>query len=108
MTEDLEKLMARKEELQQKLASPEVLLDSQKIKQFSLELSLIEKKMKHAEEGGPVQENLIMEIRAGVGGEEAALFAHKLFTMYTRFAQKRGWQVVVINQRIGGCARSDL
>ncbi len=36
--------------------------------------------------------SVILEIRAGVGGEEAALFAAELLRMYQRYAQKRGWQ----------------
>ncbi len=39
--------------------------------------------------------NAIVEIRAGTGGEEAALFARDLFRMYTRYAEKRGWKVSV-------------
>ena len=39
--------------------------------------------------------NVIMEIRAGVGGEESALFAHSLTRMYTMYAEKRGWKVEV-------------
>ena len=35
--------------------------------------------------------NVIMEIRAGVGGEEAALFAHSLFRMYSMYAERQGW-----------------
>lgn len=41
--------------------------------------------------------SLIMEIRAGTGGEEAALFANDLFNMYTRFVDKRGWKFEVID-----------
>jgi len=41
--------------------------------------------------------NVIMEIRAGTGGDEAALFASDLFRMYSRYAQKKGWQVEVID-----------
>jgi peptide chain release factor 1 len=37
--------------------------------------------------------NVILEIRAGTGGEEAALFAADLWRMYTRFAERRGWSV---------------
>ncbi|MCK4283084.1 MAG: peptide chain release factor 1 [Candidatus Brocadiae bacterium] len=37
--------------------------------------------------------NVIMEIRAGTGGEEAALFASDLLGMYTRYAEKKGWKV---------------
>ncbi len=39
--------------------------------------------------------NVIMEIRAGVGGEESALFAHSLTRMYTMYAEARGWRVEV-------------
>jgi len=41
--------------------------------------------------------NTIMEIRAGTGGEEAALFAADLFRMYSRYAEQRGWTVGVID-----------
>ena len=37
--------------------------------------------------------NVVLEIRAGTGGEEAALFAGDLWRMYTRFAERKGWQV---------------
>ena len=40
--------------------------------------------------------NVILEIRAGTGGEEAALFAADLWRMYTRFAERRGWSVEVL------------
>ena len=39
--------------------------------------------------------NVIVEIRAGVGGEEAALFAHSLFRMYSMYADQRRWKVEV-------------
>ncbi len=39
--------------------------------------------------------NVIMEIRAGVGGEESALFANSLTRMYTMYAEKRGWKVEI-------------
>ncbi len=41
--------------------------------------------------------NIIIEIRAGTGGEEAALFAADLFRMYTRFAEKQGWKVSILS-----------
>jgi peptide chain release factor 1 len=43
------------------------------------------------------EKNVIMEIRAGEGGDEAALFAADLFRMYTRFAELRGWKIEVDN-----------
>ncbi len=41
--------------------------------------------------------NVIMEIRAGTGGDEAALFAADLFRMYTRYAEMQGWKTEVMN-----------
>jgi peptide chain release factor 1 len=41
--------------------------------------------------------NIIVEIRAGTGGEEAALFAADLFRMYSRFAEGRGWSVEILS-----------
>ena len=41
--------------------------------------------------------NVIVEIRAGTGGEEAALFAADLFRMYTRHAERRGWRTEILN-----------
>ena len=40
---------------------------------------------------------VIIEIRAGTGGEEAAIFAGDLFRMYSRFAEKQGWKTILIN-----------
>ena len=42
-------------------------------------------------------DNVIIEIRAGAGGNEAALFAADLFRMYSRFAEKQGWKVKILN-----------
>ena len=42
------------------------------------------------------EKNVIVEIRAGTGGEEASLFAGELFRMYSRYAERRGWQVEVL------------
>ncbi len=41
--------------------------------------------------------NFIMEIRAGTGGEEAALFAADLYRMYTRYAERKGWRVDLLD-----------
>jgi peptide chain release factor 1 len=44
--------------------------------------------------------SVIMEIRAGAGGEEASLFAADLFKMYSNFAKKQSWQVEIIDSSI--------
>jgi len=41
--------------------------------------------------------NIIMEIRAGTGGDEAALFAADLFRMYSRFAERKGWKTTLMS-----------
>ncbi len=46
--------------------------------------------------------DVIVEIRAGTGGEEASLFAMDLFRMYTRYAQLKGWQADVIDSTMSG------
>jgi peptide chain release factor 1 len=43
------------------------------------------------------QKNVVLEIRAGTGGEEAALFAYELFRMYRKFAEVQGWRVDVMS-----------
>ncbi len=49
--------------------------------------------------------NTIIEIRAGAGGDESALFAAELFRMYARFAERKGWKTALISANrndIGG------
>jgi len=46
--------------------------------------------------------NVIVEIRAGTGGEEAALFASDLFRMYGRYAENRNWKIEILNQHVTG------
>jgi peptide chain release factor 1 len=41
--------------------------------------------------------NVVLEIRAGTGGDEAALFASDLFRMYSRYAERHGWKLEVLN-----------
>ena len=43
------------------------------------------------------EKNVILEIRAGTGGEEAALFAAELFKMYARFSERKGWKLDVMS-----------
>lgn len=87
-------------ELEQKLSDPEVLTEPQKIRDLSIELGRIERELRAG--GTPADaarapSKLIMEIRAGTGGEEAALFAAALSRMYRSYAQRRGWAVTPID-----------
>ena len=47
------------------------------------------------------ERNIFLEIRAGTGGDESALFAGDLFRMYARYAERQGWQVEVISESPG-------
>ncbi|MGB5948606.1 MAG: peptide chain release factor 1 [Parvibaculum sp.] len=47
------------------------------------------------------ERNVILEVRAGTGGDEAALFAGDLFRMYERYAEKQGWSVALISASPG-------
>lgn len=74
------------------LAKAEIqeLKDKQKNLKTELEEMLIE-------DDPDANRNIIVEIRAGTGGLEASLFASDLFKMYTKYAQKSGWKVDVMN-----------
>ncbi len=51
------------------------------------------------------EKNILLEIRAGTGGDEAALFAADLFRMYSRYAERQGWKVEIMSSNpigIGG------
>lgn len=48
------------------------------------------------------EKNIVLEIRAGTGGEEAALFAADLFRMYARFAERKRWRVEILSQSESG------
>jgi peptide chain release factor 1 len=46
--------------------------------------------------------NVVLELRAGTGGDEAALFASDLFRMYSRYAERQGWKIDVLNMSDSG------
>jgi peptide chain release factor 1 len=48
------------------------------------------------------EKNVLLEIRAGTGGDEASLFAQEIFRMYSRFAESQGWRVDVISSSPSG------
>ena len=57
------------------------------------------------------EKSVIMEIRGGVGGEESALFAHRLFRMYNLDAASKGWRVNLLNYtetELGGIKEADF
>ncbi|MDD6154297.1 MAG: peptide chain release factor 1 [Eubacteriales bacterium] len=56
------------------------------------------------------EKNVILEIRAGTGGDEAALFGGDLLRMYTRYAERQGWKIEIMNSNdtgIGGIKEAE-
>lgn len=83
----------------------ELAKDELRLKEPLLEAAEQELKVLLLPEDPNDEKNVIMEIRGGAGGEEAALFAADLFRMYCRFAEREGWKTEVIDYNetgIGG------
>ena len=93
--QESEKLLEDKDTELQALAYAEVSQLREKIEE-------LEKKMKVAlVPKDPMDEkNVIIEIRAGTGGEEAALFAGDLFRMYSKYAEIKGWNVEILSSAL--------
>ena len=72
---------------------------AEEAKRLESELPAVEEKLRTAliPRDPDDARDTIMEIKAGTGGEEAALFAHSLLRMYTMYAQNRGWTLEVLN-----------
>ena len=80
--------------------------DAELVEMAELELEDLNKQKENLEEEIKIillpkdpndDKSVIMEIRAGTGGDEAALFAGDLFRMYTRFAENKGWKTEMID-----------
>ncbi len=74
-------------------------LAEEEIKELNEKKSVLEEEIKKllVKSDPNDKKNIIMEIRAGTGGEEAALFAGELFRMYQRYAEKKGWKTEILN-----------
>ena len=97
---ELERSLADNRELEHD-ADPEIrALAQEEIRGIEEQLPQIEHDLKVALlPTDPLDEkNILLEIRAGTGGEEAALFAADLFRMYTRYAERMGWKVEIMSE----------
>ncbi len=81
------------QEIKQLRAELEAEQDPQMRELIESEIKKLEDRLLTPDEND--QKNVILEIRAGTGGDEAELFAAELFRMYQRFAQKQGWKVTI-------------
>ena len=85
------------EETSKQLSDPAIYSDPAKYTRLSRRYAELKKQLAAVSESRPSQ-NVIMEIRAGAGGEEAALFAAELFRMYSRYAEKQGFETGLIER----------
>jgi peptide chain release factor 1 len=92
--------MARIEEAREMQKDPEMRdLARQEENELAAEQSRLEERLKFLllPKDPNDDKNILLEIRGGTGGEEAALFASDLFRMYTRFAERRRWKVEILS-----------
>ncbi len=105
--DDYTKVLAEIEETQEMLADKEIDKDFQEMAEMELE-DLCQKKDAIEEDLRVLllpkdpndDKNVIVEIRAGAGGSEAALFAGDLFRMFTRYAERQGWKSEIMSSSI--------
>ncbi len=87
-----------------------ITLASAELSEQTAEKSNLEKEIEKIINGDDKQDslndkNVIIEIRAGTGGDEASLFATDLFELYTNYAEKKGWKINILSQsqnEVGG------
>jgi peptide chain release factor 1 len=97
---ELEKARMEKADLEEMLADPEMkAMAAEDLKALEARMPELEQKIRMAlvPKDEDDSKNAILEIRAGTGGDEAALFAADLFTMYRGFAARQGWTINVIS-----------
>lgn len=87
------------EEVEKELANPEVYSDTQKTKALLERYNELKRKMAQSMEVNTSKDEAIVEIRAGVGGDEAALFAQDLYRMYTRFTERQSWKLDILEEK---------
>ncbi|MEN5265849.1 peptide chain release factor 1 [Stenotrophomonas sp. TWI587] len=78
------------------LADEEITAAQQRLQQLDEELALLLVPRDPRDDG-----NLFLEVRAGTGGDEAAIFAGDLFRMYARYAERQGWKVEIESDNPG-------
>ncbi len=103
LVEQYDKLVAQESDtkkmsedpLMKKMADDELVLIKSQKQELIKQMELI---TKSDEEEEKLPNEVILEVRAGTGGEEAALFAEQLAFMYERYSEKEGWQYRILNE----------
>ena len=89
-------MLAENDAEMREMAEEEVADSSRQIEQLETELQILLLPKDPNDNA-----NVFLEIRAGTGGDEAALFAGDLFRMYSRYAETQGWQIEILNSNEG-------
>ena len=99
---DIEKSISGTRELLIDEDKEMIAIAQDELKKYEIELREVEIKIIEAtvEKDPNDSRDVYMEIRAGTGGEEAAIFSGDLFKMYSRFSEKNKWDIEVINSNI--------
>ena len=92
IAEELELLEEKLEEDFRDLVKEELNVNKSRLEELQKEITLLLIPKDPNDE-----KNVIMEIRGGAGGDEAALFAGDLFRMYARYAERHKWKIEVMN-----------
>ena len=93
-----EELQQELKDLENKLSDPGFVLDYKRVAEASKRYAEIQRIIEApARNSGQQQQEIIVEIRAGTGGDEATLFAQQLFEMYKKYAATQSWQIHVID-----------
>lgn len=102
LVEEYERTMTKTADSEKLLDDPEMkALAQEEIKEFEAKQKIvigeIEAILNREDESAPRPKGIVVEIRAGTGGEEAALFAGNLFNMYSKYAERAGWPVLLVS-----------
>lgn len=100
LEEDKELLKEKLDDEMKELLKEDIAENEKKLEELEMELKILLLPKDPNDE-----KNVIVEIRAGAGGDEAGLFAGDLFRMYSRYAERQGWKVEIMStseQGVGG------
>src|SRR5918912_649730 len=102
MFDKLDAIEEKYEELTRQLGDPETLADQSKYARTAKQHRDLEKveaelKVLLLPKDPNDEKNVILEIRAGTGGDEATLFAAEIMRMYMRYSERQGWRVQVLD-----------
>ena len=102
---ELERLEQSKQEAQELFDNPDMKdLAEEELQNISKQqeelLRQIEENLKKEQEEDEFPNEIVLEVRAGAGGDEASIFAYELAQMYQRYAEKMGWGVVKLEESL--------